>query len=409
MTIRLATSAIFNSATTQISNLTTQLATTQNQLSTGQRVLTAADDPIASARALEVTQAQSMNTQFATNRTNAKSSLNLVDQTMQDVTTQIQNIQSLIVTAGNGSYTQSDRQALATQLQGQLTDLIGMANTADGSGGYLFSGYASTTQPFTQTPTGATYQGDQGVRTLQVGSSRKMSVTTNGSAIFDAVTTGNGTFQTQAATSNTGSGIVSPGSVTDRTQLTNHNYSINFAVSGDPAVTTYSVNDTTTNPPTAVLSNQPYTDGASISFGGMSTSITGAPADGDSFTVQPSQKQSVFTTIQDLINTLKAPADGSSGKAALANNLATASSNMQNALDNVMTVQATVGSNLKELDTLDTSGSALDTQYTQTLNDLTSADMVKTISLFTQQQQTLQAAQVSFKTMSGLSLFNYIT
>jgi flagellar hook-associated protein 3 FlgL len=409
MTIRLATSAIFNSATTQISNLTTQLATTQNQLSTGQRVLTAADDPIASARALEVTQAQSMNTQFATNRTNAKSSLNLVDQTMQDVTTQIQNIQSLIVTAGNGSYTQSDRQALATQLQGQLTDLIGMANTADGSGGYLFSGYASTTQPFTQTPTGATYQGDQGVRTLQVGSSRKMSVTTNGSAIFDAVTTGNGTFQTQAATSNTGSGIVSPGSVTDRTQLTNHNYSINFAVSGDPAVTTYSVNDTTTNPPTAVLSNQPYTDGASISFGGMSTSITGAPADGDSFTVQPSQKQSVFTTIQNLINTLNAPADGSSGKAALANNLATASSNMQNALDNVMTVQATVGSNLKELDTLDTSGSALDTQYTQTLNDLTSADMVKTISLFTQQQQTLQAAQVSFKTMSGLSLFNYIT
>ncbi|HEX8788346.1 MAG TPA: flagellar hook-associated protein 3, partial [Telluria sp.] len=117
----------------------------------------------------------------------------------------------------------------------------------------------------------------------------------------------------------------------------------------------------------------------------------------------------VFTTIQNLINTLNAPADGSSGKAALANNLATASSNMQNALDNVMTVQATVGSNLKELDTLDTSGSALDTQYTQTLNDLTSADMVKTISLFTQQQQTLQAAQVSFKTMSGLSLFNYIT
>jgi flagellar hook-associated protein 3 FlgL len=409
MTLRLATSAIYNSATTQLNTLQTQIATTQNQLSTNKRVLTAADDPIASARALEVTQSQSMNTQFATNRTNAKSSLNLVDQTMQDVTSQIQDIQTMIVNAGNGSYTQSDRQALATELQGRLTDLIGMANTADGTGGYLFAGYQSTTQPFTQTPTGATYQGDQGTRTLQVGSSRKMAVTTNGSAIFEAVPTGNGSFQSKAASNNTGSGIVAPGSVTDRSQLNGHNYSIAFSVTGTPATTTYSVNDTTTTPPTAVLSNQPYTAGASISFGGMSTSITGDPADGDSFTVQPSQKQSVFTSIQDLINTLKAPADGSTGKASLANQLAVAGSNMQNALDNVLTVQASVGASLKELDTLDTSGSALDTQYTQTLSDLTSVDMVKAISLFTQQQQTLQAAQVSFKTMSGLSLFNYIS
>lgn len=409
MTVRLATSAIYNSATTQISNLTTNLATTQNQLSTGKRVLTAADDPIASARALEVTQSQSMNTQFATNRTNAKSSLNLVDQTLQDVTGQIQDIQTMIVNAGNGTYTQSDRQALATELQGRLTDLIGMANTSDGTGGYLFAGYASTTQPFTQTPQGATYQGDQGQRLLQVGSSRKMSVTQTGSAVFEAIPTGNGSFQTQAANGNTGSGIVSPGSVTDRTQLTGHNYSIAFSVTGTPAATTYTVNDTTTSPPTAVLSNQPYTPGASISFGGMSTSVTGIPSDGDSFTIQPSQKQSVFTTIQNLINTLKAPADGSTGKATLANNLAAASANMQNALDNVLTVQASVGANLKELDNLDTSGSALDTQYTQTLSDLTNVDMVKAISLFTQQQQTLQAAQVSFKTMSGLSLFNYIS
>jgi flagellar hook-associated protein 3 FlgL len=408
MTIRLATSAIFNSSTNQISTLMTQLAQTQNQLSTGKRVLTASDDPIAAARALEVTQSQSMNTQFSTNRTNAKSSLSLVDKTLSDVTGQIQDIQTMIVNAGNGAYTQSDREALATELQGRLTDLIGLANTSDGTGGYLFSGYQSTTQPFSQTPTGATYQGDQGQRALQVGSSRNMSVTENGSAIFEAVTTGNGTFQAQAANANTGSGIVAPGAVIDRTQLTGHNYAIAFAVSGSPAVTTYSVNDTTTTPPTAVLANQPYTAGATISFAGMSTSVTGAPADGDSFTIQPSQKQSVFTTIQNLIQTLKAPSDGSTGKAALANNLATASSNMQNALDNVLTVHASVGARLKELDNLDSTGDDQNTQYTQTLSDLQDVDMVKAISLFTQQQQTLQAAQVSFKTMSGLSLFNYI-
>lgn len=409
MSLRLATSAIYANATGQISSLTTQLANTQNQLSTGKRVNTAADDPIAAANALQVTQSQSLNTQYATNRTNAKTSLSLVDQTLQSVTSQIQDIQSAIVTAGNGGYSQSDRKALATQLQGQLTDLIGLANTADGTGGYLFSGYKSTTQPFNQTPTGAVYQGDQGDRTLQVASSRKLAVTTNGSAIFDAVTTGNGTFVAQAASANTGSGIVAPGSVTDASQLSTNNFSIAFSVSGTPAVTTYSVNNTSTTPPTSVLANQPYTAGSSISFGGMSTSITGAPADGDNFTVQPSQKQSVFTTLTNLINTLNGPAEGASGKAALANNLASASANMANALNNVLTVQATVGSSLKEIDTLDSTGSDLDTQYTKTLSDLQDVDMVKAISMFTHQQQTLQAAQVSFKTMSGLSLFNYIS
>lgn len=409
MSLRLATSAIFAAGTGQINNLQAQMAKTQQQLSANKRVLTASDDPIASARSLEVNQSQSMNTQFATNRNNAKSSLSLVDKTLQDVTSQIQSIQTSIVAAGNATYTQSDRQALATQLEGQMKDLIGMANTTDGTGGYIFSGYQSTTQPFSQTPTGATYQGDQGVRSLQVGSARKMAVTANGSQIFDAVPTGNGSFQTQAGGSNIGSGIVSPGAVTDRSQLNGHNYAINFAVGGTPSATTYSVMDTTTNPASEVVPSQPYTAGAAISFGGMSTSVSGAPANGDSFSVQPSQKQSVFTTLQGLIDTLRAPADGSTGKATLSNNLASAGSNMANALSNVLTVQATVGANLNELDTLDSSGQGLDEQYTQTLNNLDNYDLAKTISLFTQQQQTLQAAQISFKTLSGLSLFNYIT
>jgi flagellar hook-associated protein 3 FlgL len=411
MSLRISTSSVFDAGTSQLNTLQSQIAKTQMQLSTNKRNLTAADDPIAAARALEVTQSQSMNTQFSTNRSNANASLSLVDKTLQDVSSQIQDIQTLIVTAGNGGYDASNRAALATELEGRLTDLIGMANTADGTGGYLFSGYASTTQPFSKTPTGAAYQGDQGQRTLQVGSSRKMAVSETGSAIFEAISTGNGRFTTEAATTNKGSGIVSPGAVVDSSQLNNHKYEISFAVSTDtPPVTTYSVTDKSAAPPADVVSTgQAYTEGATIAFGGMSMDIKGAPADGDTFNVEPSAKQSVFTTITELIQTLRAPADGSSGKAALANGLNTASSNMKNALDNVLTVQASVGSRMKELDNLDSTGDDLDVQYQTTLGNLQDLDMVKAISLFAQQQQTLQAAQMSFKTMSGLSLFNYIS
>jgi flagellar hook-associated protein 3 FlgL len=409
MTLRISTNAIYQAGTSQINTLQGQMAKTQMQLSTNKRMLSAADDPIASAKALELTQSQSMNTQFGTNRANAKASLSMVDKTLQDVTGQIQDIQSLIVTAGNGGYSQSDREALATELEGRLTDLIGLANTTDGSGTYLFSGYQATTQPFTQTPTGAAYQGDQGQRVLQVGSARKMPISESGSAVFEANATGNGTFVAQPAAANTGSGIISPGAVSDRTKLTGHDYSIAFSVTGSPAATTYTVTDNSTSPASAVLSNQPYTAGASISFDGMALEVKGDPANGDSFSVQPSQKQSVFTTVTDLIKTLRSPADGSTGKAALANSLSMAGQNMKNSLDNVLTVQASVGARLKEVDYLDSSGEDLNLQYQTTLSGLQDLDMVKAISLFTQQQQTLQAAQVSFKTMSGLSLFNYIS
>ncbi|WP_413673899.1 flagellar hook-associated protein FlgL [Massilia cellulosiltytica] len=409
MTLRISTNAIYQAGTTQINTLQSQMAKTQMQLSTNKRMLTAADDPIGSAKALELTQSQSMNTQFGTNRTNAKSSLSLVDKTLTDVSNQIQDIQTLIVTAGNGGYTQSDREALAIELEGRMADLLGSANTTDGTGTYLFSGYKTTTQPFTQTPAGATYQGDQGQRMLQVGSARKMAISESGSAIFEANVTGNGTFVTQAAGTNTGAGIISPGAVTDATKLTGHDYAIAFQVAGTPAVTTYTVTDNSTSPASAVLSNQPYTAGAAIAFDGMSFDIKGAPANGDQFSVEPSQKQSVFTSITNLIQTLRSPSNGSDGKAALANNLNAASLNMKNALDNVLTVQASVGARLKEVDSLDSTGDDLNIQYQTTLSDLQDLDMVKAVSLYTQQQQTLQAAQVSFKTMSGLSLFNYIS
>ncbi len=406
--MRISTLNIFNTATNQLGTLQSGIARTQMQLATERRILTPADDPVASARALEVSQAQEMNAQFATNRMNARSSLSHVETTLQDAGNLLQDIQQLAVNAGNGTMVLSDRQALATELEGRLEDLLGVANTTDGSGGYLFSGYMATTQPFTRTPGGAQYQGDQGQRQLQVGASRKLPLSASGSAVFEAIPTGNGSFQTQAASTNTGAAIISSGSVTDRSQLNGHDYALSFTVTGTPAVTTYTVNDTSTTPATAVLSNQPYEPGKTISFGGMSFDIKGAPANGDSFTVKPSEKQSVFTTVTDLIAALRAPADGSSGKAALTNKLNTAMDNLKAAHDNVLTVQASVGAHLKELDYLDSAGDDLDIHYASTLSDLQDLDVVKAISDFQQQQTTLQAAQMSFKTMSGLSLFNYL-
>jgi flagellar hook-associated protein 3 FlgL len=409
--MRISTLSIYGNATAQLNSLQSALARTQMQLSTDRRMLTPADDPVASARALEVSQSKEMNAQFATNRASARSSLSTVEGALQNAGGLLQDIQQLAVNAGNGSMLPSDRQTLATELEGRLADLMGIANSTDGAGGYLFSGYMATTQPFTSTPGGATYQGDQGQRQLQVGASRRMPLSASGAAVFENNKTGNGTFQTQAASTNTGAAIISSGSVVDRNLAeAGGNYKLSFSVTGTPAVTTYSVEDTSTGTavPVPGQTGLSYEPGKAITFGGISFDIKGEPADKDTFTAKPSEKESVFTTVTQLITALRAPADGSSGKAALSNSINTALDNLKSAHNNVLTVQASVGAHMKELDYLDSAGDDLDIQYASTLSDLQDLDTVKAISDFSMQQTTLQAAQMSFKTMSGLSLFNYL-
>jgi flagellar hook-associated protein 3 FlgL len=418
--MRISTRTIYDIGATQITSLSSALAKTQQQLSTGRKNLTAADDPIATARALEVTQSQSLNTQLATNRSNAKGVLGAETTALASVTSILQDIKDLAVKAGNGSYTASDRESVAIELESRLADLLGVANTADGVGGYVFSGYKSTTLPFTKTNSGAEYQGDQGQRSLQVGSTRTVPITDSGASVFESNSTGNGTFVTTPDAGNYGrggSGIISAGSVKDATLLTGHNYQINFQVvpetPGVPKQTTYTVTDLTTGdpvPPTPIPAEpQPYTSGANITFDGVQFDVKGDPADGDSFSVAPSTNQSIFTTVQGFIDALRAPGDGATGQASLNNKLNQLQVNIDNATDNVLSVQAAVGSRLKELDYLDSSGDDLGLQYATALSTLQDLDYTAAISLFTQQQTTLTAAQKSFTTMSGLSLFNYIS
>jgi flagellar hook-associated protein 3 FlgL len=402
--MRISTSFMFETGTSQLGTLQSQLARTQQQLATNRRMLSPSDDPIASARALEVSQAQAVNTQFATNRASVRSALSLEESALAGVTDVLQNVQSMAVAAGNGTLNQADRNGIANQIAGQLDELIALSNSTDSVGGYLFGGFSSANPPFVRTAAGVSYEGDQGQRQIQIGTHREIPMGDPGSAVFLSNQTGNGSFVTRAEPTNSGALVVSSGSVTDQSQFTRDNYKLTFAVNA--GVTTYTVTDgaNAVVPPAA----QPYVSGQAISFAGMSFEVEGTPAANDAITVGPSTRQSVFETLQNLITSLRMPATDPTSRARLTANLAEAGTNIAGALDNVLTVHSTVGSRMNELDNLDNSGEDLNIQYAATLAGLQEIDMVKTISLYTQQQFTLEAAQKSFKTLSGLSLFNYI-
>ena len=97
---------------------TTQVKTLE-QISSGRRMLTPADDPSAYARAMEVSQAESVNTQQATNRQYAASNFAMLEGTLGDVTNVLQNAQQLVVAAGNGTLNDSGRIAHCHRIAGQ--------------------------------------------------------------------------------------------------------------------------------------------------------------------------------------------------------------------------------------------------------------------------------------------------
>lgn len=411
--MRISTNTIFESGVARINDMQSQLMKTQQQMSTGKRILTPADDPVAAARVLDLSQGQAINSQLTTNRSAAKESLSLQESVLQSVTSLMQDAKTLTVNAGNGTLDDNQRQYIASTLSVRFDELMGLANSRDGTGNYIFAGYKVSTQPFAPAVGGASYVGDQGQRLVQVSPSQQMSIGDAGDSVFQGIRSGNGSFVTAAASTtalgvitptNVGSGIISPGSVTDASALTGHQYNIVFSVTG--GTTTYDVVDATTS--TTLSTANAYVSGQAIAFDGMQFNIAGSPGDTDQFTVQPSTNQSVFTTLSNLINALKAPSTGATAQANLTNNLNTANMGIDSALDNVLSVRASVGSRLQELDALDSLGESRDTQYQQSISGLQDLDYAKAISSLNAQQMILQAAQKSFVQTSNLSLFDLL-
>lgn len=397
--MRISTNTMFQSGSDRLSDLQSALQKTQQQLSTGRRVVTPSDDPIAAAQALDVTQAQSVNDQFGVNRKSATSTINQVESTLGDIGTLLENARTLAVSVGNvASMTDADRASVATQLSDQLDQLISLANSDDGRGSYLFSGYQTSTQPFTKTVAGAQYNGDQGQRLAQVGPSRQLPVTDSGNAIFEKIKTVV-TAPNAVAPVNIGNGTISAGSVVNAALVDGHSYSLNFTVAG--GVTTYDVVDSTSG--TTLSSANPYNSGQQITVKGFQFSISGIPANSDKFTISSGADQSVFKALTDFVSALKTP-----GTAAVPAAVASALGNIDQAIDTALTVRSAVGSHIKEIEDLNSTGDDRSVQYSRTLSGLQDLDYAKSISEFTQQQQTLEAAQKSFMATSGLSLFKLL-
>ncbi len=401
--IRVSTSNLYFSGGQAIMADQSAMMNTQAQLSSGKQVNSPADNPVGAAQAAMLQSDLAQLGQFKSNQGTATQLLNGASSTVTQALNVMQSVNTTLVQAGNGLLSDTDRSALAAQMQQDLNQLVGLANTGDGQGGYLFGGSVNNSPPFVQSGNNVSYVGNNLTPGLQISQTRTEQVKYSGAAVFMDIPTGNGTFATSAAASNQGSGVISAGTVTAPSQLTGDSYTIAADGSGG-----FTVTDTMTGNPPATGVVATSGNPAALSFDGMQVSISGTPAAGDTFTIVPSTSQSIFSTLSAAITALQTPSGSSAAGAQRTAAISAALGNTQQAITSLSTTQASMGAQLSELNTYGTINSNQNLQDQTQMSSIVDLNYAQGVSQLVQQQTQYQAALQSYSAVSKLSLFNYL-
>lgn len=397
--MRISTSLIFNNALRSIQTQQAALVRTQNELASGTKILTPADDPAGAKRLLDLRQSLGLNDQFQTNADAAVTRLTLEESTLSAVTNLLHRARELATQANAATLTDSDRQALGEEVSQRLQELLGIANTKDGNNEFLFAGFSSGTRPFAQVGNNFVYNGDDGQRFLGLGPGFDIAIGDSGTAVFRDISNGNGTFRTTSNAANTGDALIDTGQVADPAAFVADTYTITFLTD-----TTFQV----TNSGAAVVANGGFSSPQAITFNGHEVTLSGTPAQGDSFQVLPAARQDMFTTLNNLAGTMATSTVTSADRAQMHTALGGSLAEIDAALENVLTVRASVGARLNAAENERFIAEDFSLQIESSISAIEDVDIAEAVTRLSHQSASLQAAQRSFALIQNLSLFNFL-
>lgn len=408
--MRISTQTLYAQSMRSMNQQQAELSHVGQQIASGQRVMRPSDDPQAASRAVQVSQAQAITSQYTDSRVSARNALSMEESVLNSVGNAVSSAKTLMLEAANGTLTNADRASIASQLQGVYETVLGQANATDGNGRYLFGGYQDKSVPFVMSGGAVTYTvidpNQDTSRQQQIDASRLMDVSDTGSTVFEGTRGATG-FMAVAESGNTGSVTFKgrPNVVNSSDPNFGTPFKIAFSVTG--GVATYEIQDGSGS---VLQAAQPYQSGQAIQYGGLSLSLSGTPANGDAIAVDQAQNfnTDLFKTFEKALAILKQPADTPAQQAALQNTLGNAMTEFDGSLDNVLMVRASVGSRLNELDVIDKVASNRQLNYAQTKSDLVDLDYNSAISEYSLRNVGLQAAQKAFVSMKQMNLFDLL-
>jgi len=205
-----------------LENLQQQQSTATLEMGTGSTINKPSDNPAGAAQMVQIQSASSQVDSFEQSIGSINSQLSTADSTLSSVVTVLQRAISLGVQGANGTLSDTDRSAIATELSGIQSQLLNLANTTY-QGQFLFAGTAAV-QPFVadaNASSGVSYKGDSGTNSVTIGNAYQVQVNLPGSQVFNGA--GADVFQAihdLINALNTNSGI--PDAVTEVTNAYNY-------------------------------------------------------------------------------------------------------------------------------------------------------------------------------------------
>jgi flagellar hook-associated protein 3 FlgL len=217
------------------------------------------------------------------------------------------------------------------------------------------------------------------------------------------LTQANGTFRTSVNTANTGTATIDVGTVVDPSAWVPDNYTLRFT-----SATDWVIEDDTLPTPVQVASGTGFASGQTISFLGVRVTLTGTPATGDSFAIQPAADTDMFTVLDELIDALDGGTGLPSDRAVFQQQIGASIADLDQSLARTLSVRSEVGTRLSAIDQATNTREAEAIDLQQLLSDLRDVDYASAISKLNQEYAGLQAAQAAYTKISQLSLFDYL-
>jgi len=398
-TPRISSNESSRQVTADIRRQQTAIAEAREQLSSGKRINRPSDDPAHAARLVDMAAADRRLDQYERNADAAESRLTLEESALARVNDTLARVRELTLSAGGGKNA-SDRAIIAGEIGGRLAELYDAGNARDAAGDYLFAGSRADTRPFERGEP-VEFRGNAVGRELSIGGSRTVASGDSGVDAFLRVPTGNGRFATDVDAGNTGSATIATGSVTDGAAFRNVDYRIEFT-----SATSFDVVDVASG--TAVLAAQPFTDGEPITFEGITTSIDGTPAVGDSFHVRSGERRDVFATVARLERLLLEPGDTPADRARLEQGIGNALDDLDRAVDGINAARGRAGTRLQIVESSREENEGISLQLARTRADIEDVDVAEAVTELENHAFALEVLQKSWARVQNLSLFNYL-
>ncbi len=395
---RVSNASIFNQALATMMGKQSAVARTQLELSSGTRIASAQDDPLGAALSLAMERGLAEISRWDENSIQVQNRLQREETVLAQVGDRLHRLRELAVQANNGVHDAQTLRGLVYEMQQIREGMVQLANSTDGTGRYLFGGAADATPPFMETAAGVAYNGDQTLRRVEIGAELTVADTDPGSEVFMRIRTGNGVFAAAQAPGNSGSGRLESTAFTDTAAWDNGSYRIEF-LAGD--YTVYDASNT-------AIATGPFVENQAIEFSGIQVTLSGAPADGDRFTIGPAPNQDIFATIDQLIAAVQLPQSNPTEHATRQNQFYASIENLAQAGDWMIDRRASIGARLHTIDRVGEQHLADDENLRKTLSAVRDTDYAEAISRLSFQLQQLEAAQQSFAKVQDLSLFNFL-